>query len=682
MSVATIGNDLFRSVRLFCAVGAMCVLAATGSAAGEPVVVAAFGDYGIGGQAELDVSKLVKDWNPHAIITLGDNNYAQIESMDRFIGYYYSDFIFPYFGTYGPGGTTNRFFPTLGRHDYDRPFKVESYLDYFTLPGNERYYSFRLGPIDFFALNSNPQEPDGMTNGSVQAEWLRTQLAESTNAWRIVYFSDSPYSSGVYSPGVAEMRWPFAEWGASVVVSAHDHIYERIHTNNMRYFVSGLGGGVLQSVTTNIPGSQVRYNQRHGALRIVATETNLDLSFVTTNNLVIDAISITNSHAIAHFATRPQNTTGILSGTITLNAFAVGPGGEFTYQWYFGSNAIEGATNSSLTLSNLSYEDEGQYSVSASNRTAVLRESVSLSIARHPLISQQPANYTVIDGTNITFRVEASGYGPLRYQWLHNGNEISGATNSTHSITNVQAAHEGTYRVTVSDDFGTVASTEAMLDVKVRPHFVLRPPFRQGVVTGEVVVISYAVGGDWPITNIWGLSGAFQQRFTNVLTDSSVQFITISNVHRSGVVVIQLYNAVGSAMMVPGYDMLFDYDGDQMPSAWETTYGFNSSDPGDAGLDSDGDGASNRDEFLAGTIPNDPASALSLTATPGSSNRLALEFSTVPNKTYALQGADDLDAGWRNFAEYGAMTNAQTIRVTNAVEQSPKFYRVVTPRLP
>ena len=47
------------------------------------------------------------------------------------------------------------------------------YLDYFTLPGNERYYDVAIGPVHLFAVDSDPREPDGNTEGSVQARWLR-----------------------------------------------------------------------------------------------------------------------------------------------------------------------------------------------------------------------------------------------------------------------------------------------------------------------------------------------------------------------------------------------------------------------------------------------------------------------------------------------------------------------------
>ncbi|MCH7761181.1 metallophosphoesterase, partial [candidate division TA06 bacterium] len=80
---------------------------------------AIIGDYGSEGTNEEDVANLVKSWNPDFVITAGDNNYSDGEAstIDPNIGQYYHEFIYPYLGSYGPGATTNRFFPTLGNHD-------------------------------------------------------------------------------------------------------------------------------------------------------------------------------------------------------------------------------------------------------------------------------------------------------------------------------------------------------------------------------------------------------------------------------------------------------------------------------------------------------------------------------------------------------------------------------------
>ncbi|MBK9208621.1 MAG: metallophosphoesterase [Anaerolineales bacterium] len=116
----------------------------------ENIVFAVIGDYGLASQNEEDVANLVKSWNPNFIVTVGDNNYEKglAETIDQNIGQYYHDYIFRYTGKYGNGSSTNRFFPALGNHDWGNN-GIKPYLDYFTLPGNERYYDFVGGSIHF-----------------------------------------------------------------------------------------------------------------------------------------------------------------------------------------------------------------------------------------------------------------------------------------------------------------------------------------------------------------------------------------------------------------------------------------------------------------------------------------------------------------------------------------------------
>ena len=253
---------------------------------------AVIGDYGNGSQAEADVAALVKSWNPELIITTGDNNYPDgaADTIDENIGQFFHEFIFPYTGGYGEGALENRFFPSLGNHDWHST-GAQPYLDYFTLPGNERYYDFTWGPVHFYALDSDSRETDGVGRTSQQAVWLQNQLASSISAWDIVYFHHPPYSSGMHGD-VDWMQWPFAEWGADVVLSGHDHTYERILRDGIIYFVNGLGGNSKYSFFGVIDGSQMRYNQDYGAMLVEASENAIRFQFINRLNEVIDTFEI------------------------------------------------------------------------------------------------------------------------------------------------------------------------------------------------------------------------------------------------------------------------------------------------------------------------------------------------------------------------------------------------------
>jgi tartrate-resistant acid phosphatase type 5 len=245
----------------------------------ESIRFAVIGDYGLAGAGTANVAEMVMSWEPDVILTLGDNNYpsGSAETIDENIGQYYSDFIFPYHGRYGPGGEVIRFFPVLGNHDWQTA-SAQPYLDYFTLPGNERYYEFVYGSVHFFALDADFNEPDGVSMSSTQAEWLQTVLADSTSPWQVVYMHMPPYSSGQHGSHEV-MQWPYAEWGADAVLAGHDHIYERIVLDGLAYFVNGVGGTSITAFNTPVEGSVARYNAAHGAMLVEATREQMDFWF-------------------------------------------------------------------------------------------------------------------------------------------------------------------------------------------------------------------------------------------------------------------------------------------------------------------------------------------------------------------------------------------------------------------
>jgi hypothetical protein len=253
---------------------------------GEPIVpytFAVIGDYGEAGDPALQVAALLKSWNPEFILTTGDNNYESggRNTLWENIGQYYCDFI------YNPdapdslrceGKATlegkNRFFPTLGNHDFYNPEDHRPYLDFFTLPGGEEYYDFTWGPVHFFALNSG-EEGNAVCCTSDQAEWLMQRLSTSTSPVRIVYFHHPPFSSGIHGNTPA-MQWPFEAWGVDAVISGHNHLYQRIQGREpdaIPYFVNGLGGRVTRYRCEDNPidstqAQSICFDQNYGAMRV------------------------------------------------------------------------------------------------------------------------------------------------------------------------------------------------------------------------------------------------------------------------------------------------------------------------------------------------------------------------------------------------------------------------------
>jgi len=260
-----------------------------------PIRFAVIGDYGSGNKNAHQVAELVKSWQPDFILTTGDNNYpdGSRETIDHRIGQFYHEYIHPYRGSYGKGAEQNRFFPTLGNHDWMSE-SAQPYFDYFELPNNERYYDFTWGAGHFFALDSDSNEPDGVGRSSRQAQWLQEQLLASTLPWQIVYMHHPPYSSGKRG-AVDWMRWPFREWGVDAVLCGHDHYYERLVVDGLVYLINGAGGGGLYDFGEIAEGSQKRFNGAYGALLGILDDAHLVFEFYTVGGVLIDRYEMTRT---------------------------------------------------------------------------------------------------------------------------------------------------------------------------------------------------------------------------------------------------------------------------------------------------------------------------------------------------------------------------------------------------
>jgi len=453
------------------------------SSTGQSLIIGVIGDYGAASEGhyeqELSVANLVKSWNPDFIITVGDNNYywGEASTIDTNIGQFYHEYIYPYTGVYGAGAVSNRFFPCLGNHDwYAAVFPEGSaapYLAYFTLPGNERYYNYREGNVEIFALDNEGFEPDGTTNNSVQARWLQNVLSASTATWKIVYMHEPAYSSGGIYGSNPRFQWPFAAWGASVVLSGHDHIYERLFTNGIPYFVNGLGGYETYALTPQaLAGSRARFSGDHGALRIDITSSEMSFKFFTRSNVLIDSFALPDPNfpapPIILEQPWPQVVRPSSNAVFQVEARGYAP----SYQWQKDGVPIPKATNSTLTITNAQLADDGVFTVVVSNGIgSVTSEPARLTVVIRPLIILHPVDQQVAEGMFMTFSTGVTGTIPVTYSWRRNGliytNMTLNQRTSFLTLANISTNLAGTWRVSVSNvgGLGPTTSSNAVLTV-------------------------------------------------------------------------------------------------------------------------------------------------------------------------------------------------------------------------
>lgn len=267
----------------------------------DTVMFAVVGDYGDNSAQEDSVARMIKSWNPEFIITTGDNNYplGSSSTIQNNIGKHYCDYI------YNPdapeslrcnGKATqekvNRFFPCPGNHDNYSVPAIQPYLDFFTLPGDERNYDFTWGPVHFFSINTGKSALIGQD--SEEAKWLQKAAKESNLPFKFVYFHHPPYSTGNHGSATA-MRWPFQDCGVNAVFNGHEHFYLRVNdnttTNAPVYIVSGNGGNDhlyncdANSLDTNRFSLKCD-NQHWGALKVKVTATKAIIEYYTINSTI------------------------------------------------------------------------------------------------------------------------------------------------------------------------------------------------------------------------------------------------------------------------------------------------------------------------------------------------------------------------------------------------------------
>jgi len=201
--------------------------------------IADFGNWGGGSNPDPNaqaVADMVASWNPDFVVTGGDNVYdTGADAYPRIIGQYYGGFV-----------AEHRFFPTMGNHDWLYGHADHYYAYFSYLPGNRRYYEMGLGADDIvrmFAIDTDWQEPDGTSQTSIQASWLHDQLAASPACFALVVFHNPSVASSISGTGPTwGFRWPFADWGAEVVLQAHVHAYERLLVDRIPHFINGASG--------------------------------------------------------------------------------------------------------------------------------------------------------------------------------------------------------------------------------------------------------------------------------------------------------------------------------------------------------------------------------------------------------------------------------------------------------
>jgi hypothetical protein len=137
-----------------------------------------------------------------------------------------------------------------------------------------------------------------------------------------------------------------------------------------------------------------------------------------------------------------------------------------SFQWQWNGTNIPGATNATLYFAAVQATNAGTYRVIASNGAGLVTSSNAvLTVNVAPFISLEPQSQSNGVGNSVTFTAAASGDQPLSYQWQFGSINIAHATNASLTLSNIQSTNAGTYRLVVTNLYGSVTSSNAVLTV-------------------------------------------------------------------------------------------------------------------------------------------------------------------------------------------------------------------------
>jgi alpha-tubulin suppressor-like RCC1 family protein len=191
----------------------------------------------------------------------------------------------------------------------------------------------------------------------------------------------------------------------------------------------------------------------------------------------------------------PPANQNVLAGTnMTLTVTANG-WTPFNYQWQFDGTNLPGATSATLTVSNIQPVQAGQYAVAVGNAFGVVTSSAAQVEVAPLAITVQPRNQSTFLGGTASFSVSAALEGPFTYQWRLNNTPISGATNSSLLLTNVQLTEAGLYSVVVQNVLGSAVSSNATLFVSQGEGWGYNSAGQASVPQGLTNVVKIAAGG-------------------------------------------------------------------------------------------------------------------------------------------------------------------------------------------
>lgn len=267
-----------------------------------PIRVGIIGDSGLGEQVTFDLANLLAASQPDFVLHTGDLVYLAANNLDPVHAYAEK-----YYRPFEPVLRQAPIYPVVGNHEYDYDVDYRgSYAYYFAFPrfpgssgvesGEPRqreWYAFSYGDIQFVLLNT--QTFFGHLGREDQLAWLEQRLSDPSFAYSIVVFHVPPFTSGLHTQDGAGVQsdWVplFQQYNVPLVLSGHDHNYERLEHQGTTYIVTGGGTSVLYPQSNNLESSRFFSLQMH-FVQLDIYPDRIELSAFGSDGEVFDQVHI------------------------------------------------------------------------------------------------------------------------------------------------------------------------------------------------------------------------------------------------------------------------------------------------------------------------------------------------------------------------------------------------------
>jgi hypothetical protein len=170
---------------------------------------------------------------------------------------------------------------------------------------------------------------------------------------------------------------------------------------------------------------------------------------------------------------------------------------------------------------------------------------LNIGLGAPPAIITQPQGRPAVPGGSAAFSVVAVGTTNLYYQWQLDGAGITGASNSSFTVSNAQLTAVGDYSVIVSNVINVVTSAPAALTLRSTP-FIFGQPAGQAVNVGQSAGFSVAADGVAPLSYQWYFNGEPVAK-----ASGSTLAVPAAKFASAGSYSVVITNSLGSVTSVP-----------------------------------------------------------------------------------------------------------------------------------